>query len=156
MKKGRDYYGVFASCGNVVIDVRHFAASAKLVALLPKLDVKLPKHRDAERRCAEAELDNACLQRLSNEVAVRDAGVDTVYAAPGDARRSRLAAVEEADDDAGAAAAVATPSVHELWRRYFADTEAVVMALDNASRGTSRQPRPRVPARRKGRGHRGV
>jgi len=62
---------VFATCGNVDIDVRHLGPSAKLVALLPVLDVAVPKHLDAARRRAEAELYNICLQRISTEVAMQ-------------------------------------------------------------------------------------
>jgi len=66
---GQDYYGVFATCGNVDIDVRHLGASAKLVALLPVLDVAVPKHRDAARRRAETELYNVSLEVIAEEVA---------------------------------------------------------------------------------------
>jgi len=87
--------------------------------------------------CIKAAMRSVGVHLLRQTQEARDAGVDTIYAQPGDARRARLAAVEEADSDVDAesivAAAASTASAYSLWRAYFAETDPILVGLDHGA-----------------------
>ena len=93
--------------------------------------------------CIKAALRSVGAHLLRQTQEARDAGVDVIYAAPGDARAAGLlaavAGVEDgAEDDAGGssaalAAAAVTATVCDLWRAYFESTAPFLQALNHSA-----------------------